>query len=549
MISFDNSPLMYWVGGACLFTTTVLLTSTSFLSFQRQKNDVFIWVALFLQLLLLLYLRLPIIVFNEALNPDENLFIVGAMTLAESPLYWESVDGCTSGPFNFYIITAFCETFSQPYDYISARIVGILLMIGSLLLSFLAIQLLFSASIAILSILPAVTFLGLTTHWDFVNFSSEHLPIFLLSSMLYLFASMYRSTLPIKPLQIFLYGFMAGCVIFTKLQAIPIALCLTLVGYWFIYKKQKNNFIKNISLLTVGGCLPIIILILIGYRYDFLDKIWIFYIENNLAYGKESHRLIHSIYLSFDDPINIFIRAIFILVAVLLIYYIVVKRHFKPTILGSLIALFVVSTIVSVYKTGFMFHHYLLFLIVPTVLLFAFFLYEVSLISRQSVNVGLTLLVILFVMSQTISFPLANYFISSNNPQRPLSISKTGQHILKYSHPDESLVVWGDAGRLYLETKRIQGIRWSNSHWGMYSDSLQRNFHKEFIVELKEKPFPVFVDAHPTKNTFMTRNKLGYETNKELKEHIDSNYQFIGEFDEQRVFVHKGRLEEMNAAK
>lgn len=540
---------MYWVGGACLFTTTVLLTSTSFLSVQRQKNGIFIWVALFLQLLLLLYLRLPIIVFNEALNPDENLFIVGAMTLAESPLYWESVDGCTSGPFNFYIITAFCEIFSQPYDYISARIVGIFLMIGSLLLSFLAIQLLFSASIAILSILPAVTFLGLTTHWDFVNFSSEHLPIFLLSSMLYLFASMYRSKLPIRTPQVFLYGFMAGCVIFTKLQAIPIAFCLTLVGYWLIYKKQNNNFIKNTSMLTLGGCLPIIVLILIGYRYDFLDKIWIFYIENNLAYGKESHGLIHSIYLSFDDPINIFIRAIFILVSVLLIYYIVVKRQFKLTILGSLIALFVVSTIISVYKTGFMFHHYLLFLIIPTVFLFAFFLYEVSLISKQSVNVGLTLIVILFVMSQTISFPLVNYFISSNHPQRPLTISKTGQYILKYSRPDESLVVWGDAGRLYLETKRIQGIRWSNSHWGMYSDSLQRNFHKEFIVELKEKAFPVFVDAHPTKNTFMTRNKLGYETNKELKEHIDSNYQFIGEFDEQRVFVHKDRLEEMNATK
>lgn len=83
----------------------------------------------------------------------------------------------------------------------------------------------------------------------------------------------------------------------------------------------------------------------------------------------------------------------------------------------------------------------------------------------------------------------------------------------------------------------------------MYSDSLQKNFQKEFILELKEKPFPVFVDAHPTKNTFMTRDKLGYETNKELKEHIDSKYQFIGEFDEQRVFVHKERLKQMNAEK
>jgi len=136
MITFDDSPVSYWAVGILLFISTALLTAISSLKNNQPNFDWLIKFAISLQLLLLFYFRLPVIVFNEALNLDENVFIVGAMTLAKSPFYWESVDGSTSGPFNFYIITAFCEIFKQPYDYISARIIGILLLMGSFLFSF-----------------------------------------------------------------------------------------------------------------------------------------------------------------------------------------------------------------------------------------------------------------------------------------------------------------------------------------------------------------------------------------------------------------------------
>lgn len=549
MITFDDSPVSYWALGILLFVSAALLTVISSLKSHQLIYNWLIRAAVFLQLLLLFYFRLPAIVFNEMLNPDENLFIVGAMTLAESPLYWESVDGCTSGPFNFYIITAFCEIFGQPYDYISVRIVGILLLLGSCLFIFLTLKILFSSHTALLSLFPATAYLGLTRHWDFVNFSSEQLPIFLMSIMLYLFARIYTNKTNIKKMDVFVYGFIAGGIIFTKLQAIPIAFCLTLSGYWLIYEKRKNDFLKNTIIFTISGCITSFVLVLIGYYYHFLDKIWVFYFKNNLSYGKESRSIIHSIFISFSDPFNIFIRIIILLSGLLLFYFICIKKQFKPNILSVMLILFIGSSILSVYKTGFMFHHYLLFLIFPSVFLFAFLLNELSKFSKKILNICLSIIATLYLVLQTHTAAFSNHFISADKPQRPLSISQTGHQILKYSRPNESLIVWGDAGRLYLETKRIQGIRWSNSHWGMYSDSLQKNFQKEFIIELKEKPFPVFVDAHPTKNTFMTRDKLGYETNKELKEYIDSAYQLIGEFDEQRVFVHKERLKQINATK
>jgi len=551
MITFDDSPVSYWAVGILLFISTALLTAISSLKNNQPNFDWLIKFAISLQLLLLFYFRLPVIVFNEALNLDENVFIVGAMTLAKSPFYWESVDGSTSGPFNFYIITAFCEIFKQPYDYISARIIGILLLMGSFLFSFFALRILFTAPTALLSLFPATSYLGLTRHWDFVNFSSEQLPIFLMSVMLYYFAKMYASKKSINKIDVFVYGFIAGGIIFTKLQAIPIAFCLTLSGYWLIYEKRKNDFLKNTIIFTISGSITSLVLVLIGYYYHFLDKIWVFYFKNNLSYGRESRTIVHSIFISLRDPHNIFIRIIFLLSVLLLFYYIFLKKQFKPSTLSIMLILFTVSSILSVYKTGFVFHHYLLFLIFPSVFLFALLLNEIFQSSKKILKIGISALATFYLLLQTHTLVFSNYFVSADKPQRPLSISKTGEQILKYSNTHEPLVIWGggEHGRLYLETKRTQGIRWSNSHWGMYSDSLQKNFQKEFIAELKAIPFPVFIDTHPTKNTFMTRDKLGYETIKELKEYIDLKYQLIGEFDEQRVFVHKEKLKAMNATK
>ena len=110
MFTFDDSPVMYLTAGNLLLIFTAFLSIYSFWNVQLfRRKDVFIGVLLLFSFVLILF-RLPIIVFNQAFNPDENMFVVGAMTLAQDSLYWEAVDGGSSGPFNFYIITFFCIT-------------------------------------------------------------------------------------------------------------------------------------------------------------------------------------------------------------------------------------------------------------------------------------------------------------------------------------------------------------------------------------------------------------------------------------------------------
>ena len=544
MFTFDDSPVLYLTFSNLLLIFVGLLSFYPFLNFKVFRDRIFIIAAICVCAFLFIMLRLPVVVFNEVLNLDESVFIVGAMTLAQDPIYWESVDGCTSGPFSFYIITVFCQVFGQPYDYISARIVGIILMAGSIIFNFLTLQKLFSTGIAFSSLFPAVAFLSTTRYFDFVHFSSEHLPIFLLSIMAYQYASIYHQ-IAVKTSTVFVLGLVAGTVIFAKLQAIPMALFLTLVTYWLVFQKDRNTFTKQAFWLTLGGILVPLCLLLMAFRYNFADKIWIYYIKNNLSYGSNSS-IFYTIYQSLFDDVNIIIRIIAIFVLIVLVQYLIIKKQFRPTPQTIFIVAFLSSTLLAVYKTGFMFHHYLLFLIFPTVFLYAYFLKELLSLSQKRVPIGFLTVVFVVVLSKALIYPFSNHFVTNNKPQRPLPVSGTGKEIMKYSKPHEALVVWGENGRLYLETKRKQGIRWSNSHWGMYSDSLQKAFQQEFIKEFQQEPFPVFVDAHPTKGTFMTRDKLGYERVAPLREIISKNYTFIGEFDEQRVFVRNERFKEIN---
>lgn len=540
MLTFDESPVVYQAIGNLLIILAGILSIYVFRDSKLFSKAPIVVFAIAMYLIVLLMMRMPAIVYNHLFNPDENLFIVGAMTLAQEPIYWDSVDGCTSGPLNFYIITLFCELFHQPYDYISGRTVGILLMLGSIIFYFLSLKKLFSTNISFISLLPAVSFLATTTYSDFIHFSSEHLPIFLLGIIAFLYSKIATET-QAKPLTLFVMGLIAGLITLTKLQAIPIAFCLILVTYWLIYTKHKLHFLKLALWLTTGGLIVFIMTFAWAIQFDVAEKIWIYYLKNNLSYGSKTN-LLATIYHSLFDKINIFIRIIAVLGLILSVYYFIIKRQFKLSIQGIFVVMLVMSTLLSVYKTGHVFHHYLLFLIFPATYLYAFFLKELSLFSQKGITTLILIVITTTVFGKTLKYPLNNQFISANSPQRPLEISATSKEIMKYLRADEPLVIWGDDGRLYLETKRIQGITWSNSHWGMYSDSLQRHFEDEFIKKFTEKPFPVFVDAHPTKGTFMTRDKLGFETKPTLKKLIDSAYTLVSEFDEKRVYVRNERF-------
>lgn len=547
MINFDSEPRLY------LAICNVLLIASAILSFYplikdpTQRLKVYTPLLLFVFVITFVAFRLPVVVYNVALNPDESVFIVGAMTLAENPVYWDSVDGCTSGPFSFYAITAFCELFRQPYDYVSARIVGLCLMIGSLLLNFFTLRRFFSTTVAAISTFCVVALLSTTRYPDFVHFGSEHLPIFLVSIMGLLYAIIAKSKV-LKKEQLFWFGIVAGIVPFAKLQAIPIALSIVFITYWLVYQKKEKQAIPYLGILTLGGFSVPILLFASGSYFGFIDDLWVFYIKNNLGYGSDVS-ILEGLIRSFSDPVNIFTKITILLGSGMIAYQVLYKKQFKPTPVSLFVMVFIGSSTFAVFKPGFMFHHYLLLLVFPTALLGGYFFNELmglSDVSLKRLSVGTTFVIIL---ASTLVVDAKNEFVTDNYSKRPMAVSPISQAILKYTLPNESLVIWGESGKYYLETRRIQGIRWSHTYWGMYNPSQRALFRKEYVKELENSLAPVFIDTHVTQGSFMERKKCGYETVPELKKLIDEKYQFLTEIDQQRIYIRNDRIAEINNRK
>lgn len=540
MINFDSEPRLYLAICNLFLVASALLSFYPLLKGPSEKLRYYNYLFLLLIFITFVAFRLPAVVYNDALNPDESMFIVGAMTLARNPVYWESVDGCTSGPFSFYAITAFCEWFRQPYDYVSARIVGLGLMLSNLILNFFALRKFFSTTVAALSIFTVTAFLATTQSPDFVHFSSEHLPIFLLSIMSLGYAIIAHEP-TLKKSHLFWLGFVAGMIPFAKLQAAPVAALLSIVSYVLIYQRKKNKAIPYFAVFTLGCiCIPIL-LFTSGAYFGFLEEIWVYYIQHNLSYGAQVS-VINSIFRSIVEPDTIFIKALVLLAIGLFGYVVLYKKQYVPRPKSMFIIAFLASSIFAVYKPGYLFPHYLLFLVFPGAFLFAYALDELM----AAPNIYLKNIVVaaglLIILGFTLVIPAKNVYVSHQNSSRPLAISPISKEILKYSHPNESLSIWGESGKHYLATKRIQGIRWSHTYWGMYSDSLQRLFKQEYVRKLQADLSPVFIDTHVNEGSFMLRNKCGYETVPELKKLIDTNYVLIAEIDQQRIFVRNDRL-------
>ncbi|RFS17676.1 hypothetical protein [Emticicia sp. C21] len=547
MINFDSEPKLYWAVCNILLVTSALLSFYPLLKNPSEKLKLYAYVLLSVFLVTFVVFRLPVVVYNIPLNPDESVFIVGAMTLAENPVYWESVDGCTSGPFSFYAITAFCEIFRQPYDYVSARIVGLLLMLGSLILNFFTLRKFFSTTSAAISSFCVVAFLSTTRHHDFVHFGSEHLPIFLLSIIGLLYALMAKNT-ELKKEHLFWFGFVAGMVPFAKLQAAPISMMIGITTYWLIYQKKKQQFSPYFGVLTAGGlCVPLL-LVASGISLGFLDDFWLFYIKNNLGYGSNVS-ILEGVIRSFSDPLNIFTKIILVLSIFIIAHKVLYKKEVKLTPISLFILVFVASSLFSVFKPGFMFHHYLLLLVFPTSLLFGYFIKELLGLPNlhlRKLSIGAILTVIL---SFTLSVNAKNEFVTVNPTKRSMAISPISQEILKYSLPNEPLVIWGESGRYYLESKRTQGIRWSHTYWGMYSAKQRKLFRQEYVKQFQMILAPVFIDTHAKEGSFIVRKDCGYETIPELKRVIDEKYHFLAEIDQQRIYVRNDRIAEINNRK
>lgn len=536
MLSFDDFPVVYFALGYVLAAVIVLLA---------YGNKIRIQELLFLVAsgALVVLMRLAVVIFNQEINPDESQMIAHALTLRQYPVYWQSVDGTTIGPLDNYVLLI-PSFFRLTLDYISARLVGLLCVLGSLWFFYHSVKNFFNASVARLALLPPLFLVAFTQDADFVHYSSEQLPVFLLNLGLWLLSRLfrdYKSGRVSALLGLFWLGFVLGVSPFAKIQVVPQALVIGLFALSYTF--HSKNFFRNAGALIVGGITFPLLTTIWAAAYGVLDDFWDFYVLGNLIYAGGSSILdsilrIPSFFAKSPD---------FLVFLISLVLSSLVAFFFPKKILGNqsktpaeiifFACLWLLASLYAATKSGNDFVHYLNLCIYPFGLMGALFV-DKSFKNQQISK--LTALLILFPFASVFGYKILkhqplNVYVSTADHRLP--VSKVSKLIMQHATSKDRLVVWGWMCRYHVETQMPQGTAENHSERSIYPHPMREKYYQRYLADLEHNRPKVFVDAVPNSLWLNDRTTHAHEAFPELNDFITKNYHLVGETEQTRVYV------------
>jgi hypothetical protein len=226
--------------------------------------------------------QFPFLLAKE-INPDETMFIAAAEKLFRDPIFFRAVDFATSGPLNVYPLML-PALFGISPDYVSTRLIALLLILVSIYVIYRALALLTDDAVARIAVLPAAGAFAVLRYIDFVHYSSEHVSFVLLSMALYICVRIFRNP------QAYAWslaglGLLTAAAFLAKMQAVPLLGCVAMVAIAYVHGSGHAGRLWRPSLLFCAGLAPLLLLNGItcaaaGVWHDF----WMEYIVANYQY-------------------------------------------------------------------------------------------------------------------------------------------------------------------------------------------------------------------------------------------------------------------------
>ena len=496
--------------------------------------------------------RWPVLL-APSINSDENQFIAAAMTLVKEPAFWRSVDTGTSGPLNIIPLTI-PRLLNIRIDYASARLIGLFLVILSVIFFYYSLKYLYDNRVARIATIPVVLFFSLAVHSNFVHYSSEHFPIAILSTALWITCYVY--TRKFSDRMVFIFGAVIGMMPYAKMQGLPVALAITLIFAHILWTRKESlrQFLKSLATLALGlllfSAINLFFLILFSTFEDFwrsyILQNFLFYANlSNLTFGEKFSQFISMASSKRLNSSSLFqITSIFLIAATILFFRESMVRRkllFTNTFIFFFYSLFIV--VVSIYvvvRPGNLFPHYLLFLVFPCGFLIGVVIGEIFKLSENNAfykQIKFLILLLMIAASLLQSYNL----IKSEHPylsqrQKYLQDYQTPlvRTILQYASPTDSIAVWGKRNDLYIETGLYQGVRGSAMERALYNNPDEAYYLKLFADDLLKSKSKVFVDA-------MAGEKKIYrhDAYPEIANVIENNYRMVDEVEGIRIYVRK----------
>jgi len=563
---FDTHPSAYWIPawtGFALLAVICLgpLVASLFSEKAGDRLEALVPRWLFITALGVAFcaFRWPVLCANEELNPDESQIIAGAITLQQDPIYWRAVDGTTHGPMDSYPLLA-ARLLGRPLDYSSARLIGSLLMLGAVLCLYRTLACFQSEMLARTGCLPAFCFFSFSTFWDFVHYSSEHVPVFLLALGAWLLAA-ELAAVPAdgnkRSGRWFAAGLVLGAVPLGKLQGAPMAAALLLVASVFTLatggRPVANRFRR--VLVLAGGALTLpaffaLLTVATGQGRD----VWLSYIVQNLQYTGNSHHTREEmlrqfwVYVAMAPGFYVLFSGATVFAGLTILR---TPGFSRPALRLLILAVgYILAGLAAVLTPGRQYTHYLLWLSVPTVLLCAALLgawWEAAGADprggrwqRGLVLAGFAGLALAPQVSHRLNTP--HDYLGRLGSYTAKPVPPVVKIIRQYARPGEHLAVWGWMCRYYVLTGMAQATRESHTE-RLISYSPNREYYRaRYLSDLQRTAPPVFIDAVGPGNFVYQQRDVAHELVPELAAYIAAHYKQVADVDGTRIYARHDRL-------
>jgi len=571
---FINSIIRYlgdfanpvWQLLACVYVFILL-----YITYNRQPNysrlnDFFFTLSIGLFVFIL---RAPTFTMPE-LNPDESQLMAGAATLIKYHVIWKDVEGTTVGMLSHLYLMLSNVLLGLKINYANVRLFSILfIFLPSIFFLYKAFLNLGTNKFYIrLGIIPLALFIGLNDYWDFVAYNGEFLPFLLISIMIFLLSKIFIRK--ISPYQYLTIGVLSAFLILAKIQTSPIVLGIflaLLITELYYNKSNKRQTVKSLAFYFSGFLSVWMVLffyllyhqnlndflnsyILSAFRYvsGGIDKI----VRTDDPNANKVHDNLEIVMYLFTNIIKRGFTKVFLflLINVLLvcssaIFFFMNRKQLTESEKIPFVSLTIISifSFITVFIPLRHYTHYLNFLVVPLCAVnFYFFKTVLPVLQQKFKNKFLSIFHTKVFYSILIFFISILFIINGNAGIKDLEskdyepqIDPIVPVIQKLVKTNDRIVVWGWMNTLYIQSGCLQGTAAAQSEYLFYRNN---EYHlNRFIKELRTNRPKLFVEATCDRAfNLRIRSESGYQTIKLVKDYIDSNYTYLGEFFKMRLF-------------
>lgn len=494
--------------------------------------------------------RWPFLLAAHQLTPDEAQQIAGAITLAHDPVFWRSVDGATAGPLDFYVLLL-PHLVGAPLDFFFARLVGLLLVASSLVIlrRTLAHE---AGPSALPATLAATLMFALSTDWEFIHYSTEHVPIFLSTAA----AALWWRTRPGSTghtlLRWVAAGFVAGLLPWAKLQAAPFVVLFAGGACWLALLRGSVSWktsATELACYAVGLAMPTMLAVGCLAQQHVWSDFWFSYIARNFQYADQGWDLSFVLreFGRLTTPLRIFPAFLIACGGLLLVgLATTAMRRQRPSTFGVATALLAATAVLVVVSPRRGFPHYLLFSIIPLAALAGAALGTAADSRHRALRWA--------TLGALFAAPLALVAVRATLPP-PFMIGQLSDHwrhpygslasrIRQVTHSGDTIAVWGWSTEIYVHSQLPQAVRDAHSQRQIETGPWQHYYRQRYLSDFCRNRPAVFIDAVGNGAfAYQDRGEFGHETFPELAALIRADYVQVADDIHARLYVRRDRVE------